>query len=127
MWTVNSQDLLISAPQNPVYKLAISFNLKLRRLWREQGTSSIANAEDTVIALGPHSLFTAASFVMFGTNLQRSVGEDVGDRIRKAPHVLVHTGVGVAVAPCSHACRQRWVAPPLRFNPSLYPLTNPLF
>ena len=36
-----AQDLLISAPENPVYKLAITFNLKLRRLWHEQGTATL--------------------------------------------------------------------------------------
>ena len=45
-------------------------------------------ADSNVIELGPHGLFTAASFAMFGTPLQRGVEDDVGNKIRKLPDWL---------------------------------------
>lgn len=83
-----AQDLMITAPRNPVVKAAIELNLKYRRLWAEQGGKGPRGKESqNIIELGPNTLFYAATSIMFGTRLNVNIRDENGNRERAGDFV----------------------------------------
>lgn len=83
-----AQDLMITAPSNPVIKAAIDLNLKFRRLWAEQsGKGPHAREAENVIELGPNTLFYAATSIMFGKRLGTNLRDENGDPARAGAFV----------------------------------------
>lgn len=75
-----AQDLMITSPANPVFKTAIENNLRMRRYWHECGKGKWDNEVQNVIELGPHGLFAAATYVMFGRALAVNLRDEHGNK-----------------------------------------------